>query len=114
MAGGCSTFCNLLPNFRNLMTAKTQHTHHYILAIDLGSTSLKTAMVADNGEVIASAEDRITTHMLPGGGAEQDPEEWWEVAKQTSRKVIDRRILWPLAAIPSGRWSFPWMNMPNR
>ncbi len=108
MAGGCSTFCNLFPNFRNLMTAKTQHTHHYILAIDLGSTSLKTAMVADNGEVIASAEDRITTHMLPGGGAEQDPEEWWEVAKQTSRKVIARSKVSPEDIVAVGcdsQWS---------
>ena len=56
----------------------------YVLAIDLGSGGPKAAIVADSGEVIASAEENITTHMLPNGGAEQDPQEWWNGAKKTS------------------------------
>ena len=47
----------------------------YVLAIDLGSGGHKAAIVSDTGEVIAGAEESITTHMLPNGGAEQDPEE---------------------------------------
>ncbi len=45
----------------------------YVLALDLGSGGYKAAIVADSGEVIASADGDITTHLLPGGGAEQDP-----------------------------------------
>ena len=60
----------------------------YVLAIDLGSGGHKAAIVSDSGEVIASAEESITTHMLPNGGAEQDPEEWWSGAKKTAKKVI--------------------------
>ena len=70
------------------MTTTTQHTNRYILSIDLGGTAVKAAIVADTGDVVASAEGRITTHMLPQGGAEQDADEWWKVAKQTSKEVI--------------------------
>ena len=90
------------------MTTTTQHTNHYILSIDLGSSALKAALVADSGEVIASAEGSIATHMLPRGGAEQDPEEWWQVAKQTSRQVIDRSNVSPEDFVAIGcdsQWS---------
>ncbi|MGD9301118.1 MAG: FGGY-family carbohydrate kinase [Desulfobacterales bacterium] len=62
----------------------------YVLAIDLGSGSYKAAVVADTGEVIASAEENITTHFLPDGGAEQDPGEWWNGAKKAAKSVIAR------------------------
>ncbi|TMA45887.1 MAG: xylulose kinase, partial [Deltaproteobacteria bacterium] len=48
-----------------------------VLAIDMGSSSAKVALVSDRAEVVASAVRPIRTMILPGGGAEQDPEEWW-------------------------------------
>ena len=65
-----------------------QPSTRYVLAIDLGSGGPKAAIVSDSGEVIASAEESIATQMLPNGGAEQDPEEWWNGAKKTAKKVI--------------------------
>jgi len=62
----------------------------HVLAIDLGSSTLKTAIMADTGKVVASAEAPIRTHLLPGGGAEQDPQEWWEATCRTARDVIAR------------------------
>ena len=64
------------------------HSSRYILAIDLGSGGHKVALVADTGEVIASADGSVTTHLLPNGGAEQDPEEWWSGAKNAAQRVI--------------------------
>jgi len=61
---------------------------HAVLAIDLGSSGVKTAVVNDSGEVVASAEASIATYFLPGGGAEQDPHIWWEGVRQTARKAI--------------------------
>ena len=49
----------------------------YVLAIDLGGGGHKVALVAENGHVKASTQGRITTCLLPHGGAEQDPDEWW-------------------------------------
>ena len=80
----------------------------YVLAIDLGSSALKTAIVSDDGEVVASAEAPIRTHFLPGGGAEQDPREWWEGTRRTVREVMARSAIAPQAIAAVGcdsQWS---------
>ena len=46
----------------------------FVLAIDLGSSGPKVALVADDGEMVAHARERVETFFLPGGGAEQDPD----------------------------------------
>ena len=71
-------------------TARRQdsETTRYVLAIDLGSGGQKAAVVADTGDVVARAEEKITTQLLPGGGAEQDPENWWEGVRKTARRVV--------------------------
>ena len=58
-----------------------------VLAIDLGSGGLKTAIVDDGGNVVASAEAPVTTHLLPDGGAEQDPDVYWEALCGTVRQL---------------------------
>jgi xylulokinase len=60
----------------------------YVLAIDLGSGGHKVAVVADTGEVVACAEGKITTHLLPRGGAEQDPADWWEGVRKGAKRVV--------------------------
>ena len=61
----------------------------YVLAIDLGSGGYKIALVSDTGSVVASTNEQIATLMLPGGGAEQDPDEWWQKLIRGSRKVLE-------------------------
>ena len=63
--------------------------HTYVLAVDLGSGGHKIALVSDTGHVVASADEQITTLILPGGGAEQDPEEWWQKTLRGSKKVLE-------------------------
>ena len=46
----------------------------YILAIDLGTSGPKTALISVYGEVVASEFQDTPVILLPGGGAEQDPE----------------------------------------
>jgi len=60
----------------------------YVLAIDLGSGSCKAAIVADTGQVVAGASEPVATHLLPDGGAEQDPDAWWTGAKKAAKRVI--------------------------
>lgn len=62
--------------------------NRYVLAIDMGSGSVKAAVVSINAEVAASAIGQIPTHLLPGGGAEQDPAEWWSAVVEASRAAI--------------------------
>ncbi|GAA4732309.1 xylulokinase [Phytohabitans rumicis] len=49
-----------------------------ILAIDLGTSGMKAALVAADGTVTGWAERAVPLHVLPGGGAEQDPLAWWD------------------------------------
>ncbi|MEV4639920.1 FGGY-family carbohydrate kinase [Actinoplanes sp. NPDC049548] len=48
-----------------------------VLAIDLGTSGMKAALVAADGTVTGWAERAVALHVLPGGGAEQDPHDWW-------------------------------------
>jgi xylulokinase len=49
-----------------------------ILAIDLGTSGMKAALVAADGTVTGWAERAVPLRLLPGGGAEQDPLAWWD------------------------------------
>ncbi len=60
----------------------------YVLAVDMGSGSAKVALVSRHGEVVASANRPIRTMHLPGGGAEQDPGEWWAAVLDAARATL--------------------------
>lgn len=63
----------------------------YILAIDLGTSGVKSGIVSTRGEVADCEIEKIHTEFLPAGGAEQDPDEWWNVIMDSSRKMLGRR-----------------------
>jgi xylulokinase len=90
------------------MARSLQQSKRYVLSIDLGSGGYKAAIVADSGEMIASAGGAITTHILPYGGVEQDPVEWWEGVKQAAKKVIRESNVAPEDIVAIGcdsQWS---------
>ncbi|MFX0031817.1 MAG: FGGY-family carbohydrate kinase [Promethearchaeota archaeon] len=61
----------------------------YILAIDNGTGGPKSAIVSTHGEVLEWAFQEVSLHVTKGGGAEQDPEEWWDAILKTAKQVID-------------------------
>jgi xylulokinase len=60
----------------------------YILALDLGSSGLKTALVSEGGDVVANHYEAYGIIRLPDGGAEQDASLWWDLALKSSKQVI--------------------------
>lgn len=62
--------------------------HPCILAVDLGTSGCKTAVVDLAGAVLAWAFAPVETQLLPGGGAEQDPEDWWRAMVSTTRQLL--------------------------
>jgi len=66
-----------------LMTASK-----YALAIDLGSGSVKAAVVSDSGEIVANSREPIVTYLAPNGGAEQDANQWWRRAKRAAKNAV--------------------------
>ena len=57
----------------NTTSAATPH----VLALDLGTSGMKVALITYSGHVTAWASHPVPLHLLPGGGAEQDPNDWW-------------------------------------
>jgi xylulokinase len=60
----------------------------HILAIDLGTSALKVALVSTAGEVVAAEQETCQVTLLPGGGAEQDPRHWWELIAKASARLM--------------------------
>ncbi len=68
------------------MTEQTEQ--KYVIALDLGSSGLKTAIVSDQGDVVAQTYEPYDIMILPDGGAEQDAEQWWNLSLTSSKKVM--------------------------
>jgi xylulokinase len=60
----------------------------YILAIDHGTSGIKAAIVSVYGEVMDYTYEKTSIDFLPGGGAEQNPQEWWDALVATSSRLI--------------------------
>jgi len=72
-----------------------------ILTYDVGTTGVKTCLFSLGDEcsregasiqLFDSSFADYSLRILPNGGAEQDPEEWWEALCLTTRQLADR---WP-------------------
>lgn len=59
----------------------------YVLAIDLGTSGPKAALVSEQGDVPARAVGSIATRLIPPNGAEQDPDEVWGSVTDLIREV---------------------------
>jgi len=65
----------------------------HILCIDLGTSALKVALVSTAGEVAASEQETCKVTLLPGGGAEQDPRQWWELITRASSRLMAHGVI---------------------
>jgi len=59
-----------------------------ILAIDLGTSGPKVALVTPRGQVVDCRIGECTLTILSGGGAEQDPDEWWAAIRATLAELL--------------------------
>ncbi len=64
----------------------------YILAVDLGTSGPKVALVSSRGEILACEFEPVKLCLLPGGGAEQSPTEWWSAICRASHRVLDQNL----------------------
>ncbi len=67
----------------------------YVLAVDLGTGGPKVALVSPHGRIAAHASRPVGTRLLPGGGAEQDPAEWWDAIVSATAELLDSGGLSP-------------------
>ena len=62
----------------------------YFLGIDTSTTSSKALLIAEDGEVIATASSPHTLQTPKPLWSEQDPGEWWEAVSASIRSVLER------------------------
>ena len=60
----------------------------YVLAYDIGTTGVKTCLfsVEERITLLSSAQAGYGLYLVEGGGAEQEPEEWWQAMSRTTRR----------------------------
>ena len=67
-------------------------TKQYLLGFDVGSSSVKASLVnAESGKCVASAffpEKEAPIMAVKTGWAEQEPDSWWQYAKQSLQKIM--------------------------
>mgnify|MGYP005839881369 FL=1 len=80
----------------------------YILAIDLGTSGPKVGIVDPDGRVVGSEFEANPIYLLPGGGAEQDPDDWWRAIVHATKRLLERRVVSAaeiIAVACTGQWS---------
>jgi xylulokinase len=68
------------------------------LAIDLGTSGVKVALVDEGGRVLGFESVPVRLLVTPDGGAEQVPDEWWSGLLDASRRLLARELC-PRAAV---------------
>jgi xylulokinase len=69
------------------------------LGVDVGTSGVKAILVAEDGEVAASATAPLSLDTPQPGWAEQDPEAWWAAARAAIRDVLAQRAGSRVAAV---------------
>jgi xylulokinase len=80
----------------------------YVLAIDVGSSTTKVGLIDQDGAILAQKGQRHDTFYLPGGGVEQNPEDWWKAVSNGAKEIIRDSELNPeniIAISTTSQWS---------
>lgn len=72
-----------------------QNNKPYILAIDHGTSGCKVAVISIDGEVADFEFEPTPLYFSPGGGAEQDPQDWWNGIVNATKKLITKGKVGP-------------------
>ncbi len=63
-------------------------TDRYVLALDLGTSGAKVGLFSTFGEAVGWETERVPLYLLPNGGAEQDPGDWWSAITTAARRLL--------------------------
>lgn len=65
----------------------------HVLAIDLGTSGPKVALLTLRGELVGHEFEPNEVMVLPDGGAEQDPAMWWSSISAASQRLLARGLV---------------------
>ena len=61
----------------------------YVLGVDLGTGGPKVALMGVGGHLVGHEKEKVPLILQPGGGAEQDPQAWWDAIVACTRRLLD-------------------------
>jgi len=64
-----------------------------VMALDQGTTSSRTILFSEKGEIVADASAPLACHYPQSGWVEQDPQEIWTSQSQTIRQALKKAAL---------------------
>ncbi|MBF0452464.1 MAG: FGGY-family carbohydrate kinase [Candidatus Magnetomorum sp.] len=67
---------------------KVTKSNQYTLAVDLGTSGPKVALISMKGDIVTSVVESTDLILKPGGGAEQDPDNWWSAIKKGIHRIL--------------------------
>ena len=65
-------------------------TEPIILAVDLGTSGMKVALITVSGKVLGWEAEPLQLMLTPDGGVEQSPDEWWAAFLSASKRLIGK------------------------
>ena len=80
----------------------------FILAMDLGTSGPKVALVSVGGELLGNEFEETELTLLPDGGAEQSPADWWQAIDKAVKRLLGRQLVASqdiVAVAITGQWS---------
>jgi len=78
-----------------------------VFTIDLGTGGPKVALVSLDGRVLQHEHRRVEMTVIPGGGAIEDPREWWSAIVESAADIAARSSIDPtriVAVACTGQW----------
>ena len=63
-----------------------------ILAVDHGTSGMKVALITVSGKVLGWDSEPVNLILSQDGGAEQDPQEWWQAFLKSAGRLVARRL----------------------
>jgi xylulokinase len=64
-----------------------------ILAVDLGTSSMKVALITAHGQVLGWESEPVQLIITPDGGAEQSPGDWWQAFRTAAERLLGRDLV---------------------
>jgi xylulokinase len=80
----------------------------YVIAVDHGTSAMKVALADTCGEILGFEFEETPLYIFEGGGAEQNPDEWWSAFITATKRLLSQNIV-PIEEIVaicvSSQWS---------
>lgn len=89
------------------MVDRGQERQKFVLTVDLGTSGPKVSLYTVHAQEIGNEFEDTPVELIDGGGAEQNPDLWWDAICRASKRLLQRRLV-PLEDIAAVCCTSQW------